>query len=114
MDITAKGVGSSALNFFGNRNILTSDGILNNTTNVGNPFGFPNGSDSVLTSTGHFSTAFIYQGFVSPDCDYALRQRSDRSGPFSIAGAINTINRIVTPNQATASTSCSRGMTTAL
>jgi len=95
MVITAAGFGSSALNFIGNRNRLTSVGILNNTTNAGNPFGFPNGSDSVLTSTGNFSTAFNYQGFLSPACDSLCGNTVVAQGPGAIAGAINVVKQIV-------------------
>jgi hypothetical protein len=96
MIVAATGVGSSALNFIGNRNILVSGGILNNTTNVGNPFGFPNGSDNILTSTGNFSTAFNYQGFGTPtDCASNCGNRVIATGPGAIAGAINVVNEIV-------------------
>ncbi len=69
MQIVAAGFGSSALNFIGNRNQLTSTGILNNTTNVGNPFGFPNGSDSVLTSTEQLQHGFQLPGHLGTPGD---------------------------------------------
>ena len=96
MLIVAAGVGSSALNFIGNRNQLTSAGILNNTTNMGNPFGFPNGSDNTLTSTGNFSTAFNYQGFGTPtDCPSDCGNTVIATGPGAIAGAINVVNEVI-------------------
>ncbi|WNG90643.1 hypothetical protein [Mycobacterium sp. ITM-2016-00318] len=96
MTIVATGLGSSAINVIGNRNTLTSAGILNNTTNVGLPFGFPNASDSVLTSIGNLSTAFNYQGiFTAGDCAVDCGNFVTAVGPGAIAGAINVVQQIV-------------------
>ena len=96
MEIKASGVASSALNFIGNRNSLTSSGVLANSTVVGNFFGFPNGSDNTVTSTGPVSVAFVRQGLFSEPCSASRCGNTVASGPFSIAGAFNTIDRIVT------------------
>ena len=98
MNIVATGLGSSAINVIGNRNVLTSAGILNNTTNLGNPFGFPNGSDSVLTSTGNLSVAFNSQGFLTPACDALCGNNVSVTGPLALAGSINQVNETVVQN----------------
>lgn len=96
MDIRASGIASSALNFIGNRNKLTSTGVLANSTVLGG-IGFPNGSDNTVTSTGPVSVAFVRQGIFSETCFQGnLCGNTVTSGPFSIAGAFNTVERIVT------------------
>ncbi len=105
MDIKASGVASSALNFIGNRNRLTSSGVLANSTVVGNFFGFPNGSDNDVTSTGPVSVAFVRQGLFtdnSAGCP-SICGNIVNSGPFSIAGAFNTVHRTVNSGGATVS-----------
>ena len=49
----------------------------------------------MLTSTGNFSTAFNYQGFLSPACDNLCGNTVIAPGPGAIAGAINVVKQIV-------------------
>ena len=91
IDIRASGVASSAINIIGNRNSLTSSGILANSTVLGS-FGDPNGSDNVLTSTGPLSVAFVRQGLFSEEClQGPCGNTVTASGFGAIAGALNTV-----------------------
>ena len=97
MEIRASGIASSALNFIGNRNRLTSTGVLANSTVVGNFFGFPNGSSNIVTSTGPVSVAFVRQGIFSDPCEPGVCGNEVQvTGPFALGGAFNTIARDVT------------------
>ena len=72
-DIRASGIASSVINAIGaNRNNLTSQGILANTTVLGTVFSGPNGSDNVVTSTGPVSVAFVRQGIFSESAPLRL------------------------------------------
>jgi hypothetical protein len=101
IDISASGVGSSVINAIGaNRNTLRSQGLLANTTVIGTLFPGPNGSDNTVTSTGPLSVAFVRQGIFSEPLDLCDPSCGNTvtSGPFSIAGAFNTVKRIVEQN----------------
>ena len=74
IDIRATGVASSVINAIGaNRNTLTSQGLLANTTVIGTLLSGPNGSDNVVTSTGPVSVAFVRQGPFSEPLACAIR-----------------------------------------
>jgi hypothetical protein len=99
MIITAAGFGTSAINVIGNRNILTSTGILANSTVLGGIAPGPNGSDNVVTSTGPLSVAFVRQGLFSEEClQGPCGNRVTANGFGAIAGAINTVGRNVIQN----------------
>ena len=94
MEIRASGIASSALNFIGNRNRLTSQGVLANSTVVGSVFGFPNGSSNTVTSTGPVSVAFVRQGIFSDPCSLlSCGNKVHVTGPFALGGAFNTVAR---------------------
>ena len=98
MEIRASGIASSVINAIGaNRNKLTSQGILANTTVLGTIFSGPNGSDNTVTSTGPVSVAFVRQGIFSEECTVATCGNVVHvSGPFALGGAVDTVKRIVT------------------
>ena len=97
MEIFAgQGFGNSAINVIGNRNtVFSGGGFLNNATNLGNPFTFPNGSDNTVTSgPGNLSLAFNGQGiFTEGSCDALCGNTVESVGPLSIAGAADVIQR---------------------
>jgi hypothetical protein len=101
-DEDSPGYGNVAANVFGNRNHVQSIGILNNATNWGNEFTFPNGSESTVTagtvgSPAALSWAFNYQGIFSETCDSNCGNTVNAGpGPAAIAGAIDVIKQTVT------------------
>lgn len=98
--------GSAALNLFGNRNDVQAFGSGVATIAVGNPFGFPNGSDSIVRvgdfvegiSGGSLSLAFnIQPPFITEECDTGQCGNTVTvgNGYLSIAGAVGLVNRVV-------------------
>ncbi len=99
MQIVAAGFGSSALNFIGNRNRLTSTGILANSTVLGGIAPGANGSDNTVTSEGPLSVAFVRQGIFSEPCELGPCGNVVKATGFgAIAGALNTVGRNVLQN----------------
>ena len=98
MEIRASGIASSVINAIGaNRNKLTSQGILANTTVLGTIFSGPNGSDNIVTSTGPVSVAFVRQGIFSEECTVATCGNEVHvTGPFALGGAVDTVKRTIT------------------
>ena len=102
LDVSARGFFNSAINFVGNRNIVSVDGNFNNATMVGNVFQFPNGSDNVVTagtseSPASLSAAFNYQGiFTDESCIASCGNIVNAdSGPLAVALAFNVVQRTV-------------------
>lgn len=98
--------GSAALNLFGNRNDVQAFGSGVAALAVGNPFGFPNGSDSIVRvgdfiegiSGGSLSLAFNVQPpFITEECDTGQcgNTVTVSNGYLSIAGAVGLVNRVV-------------------
>ena len=89
MEIRASGIASSVINAIGaNRNSLTSEGILANTTVLGGLFPGPNGSDNIVTSTGPVSVAFVRQGIFSEPCDVGPCGNEVHTGPVFARGRL--------------------------
>ncbi|MGV0744968.1 hypothetical protein [Mycolicibacterium sp. XJ870] len=98
--------GSAALNLFGNRNDVQAFGSGVAAIAVGNPFGFPNGSDSIVRvgdfvegiSGGSLSLAFNVQPpFITEECGTGQCGNTVTvgNGYLSIAGAVGLVNRVV-------------------
>ncbi|MHC9292081.1 hypothetical protein ACRCUN_06410 [Mycobacterium sp. LTG2003] len=98
--------GSAALNLFGNRNDVQAFGSGVAAIAVGNPFGFPNGSDSIVRvgdfvegiSGGSLSLAFnIQPPFITEECGTGQcgNTVTVSDGYLSIAGAVGLVNRVV-------------------
>ena len=96
------GYGTVAANVFGNRNRVEAIGVLNNATNWGNIFTFPNGSDNTVTagtvgSPAQLSWAFNTQGIFTETCPSVCSNIVNAGpGPFAVAGAIGVTDREVT------------------
>lgn len=98
--------GSAALNLLGNRNDVQAFGDGVAAIAVGNFFGFPNGSDSVVkvgdflegTPGGSLSLAFNVQPpFITEPCNTGQcgNTVTINNGYLTLAGAVGLVNRIV-------------------
>jgi len=95
---------NAALNLIGNRNRVEAFGSGNLAIAVGNPFAFPNGSDSTVLvgdilndDPAELSLGFHVQPpFITPACDSDCGNTvTVTRGRLSLAGAIGLVNRDV-------------------
>ncbi len=95
----------AAVNLFGNRNTVDSFGSSAAAINIGNPFGFPNGSDSFVLvgdrgvggGPSDLSLGFNVQPpFITQPCAGQCGNIvTINDGYLSIAGAVGLVNKVV-------------------